>query len=262
MKHISYQGLDICIETDQGSYRHWYDPFTASNGSTFMQNPYGFFCGTLGTDGDEVDVYVGPSPLAPSVFVITQMRGPEFVEVDEQKVMLGFDSEAEAKAAYLTHYNNPAFFGSIKQYTIADFKKKLFSNPGKLIKHLFLNKQSASIPTAIGANMSTPKEIFKALTSRLASTKSGKPVSIDAAAISNETTVDVDVATAIKQPQSMEPFRNGKPVVSVWPEAEKVNMQMFKSCIACGHVNKSLDNCRHCADLAKQSEPTLPIWRR
>lgn len=267
MKHITYQDLCICVETDQGTERHWYDPFSDTKGTTYMQNPYGFICGTLGTDGEEVDVYVGPSPHAENVFVVTQLKAPEFVEIDEQKVMLGFDSEQEAKAAYLKHYNNPKFLGSIKQYTMLAFKAKLQASNGKLIKHLFLNERSASIQgpsSRTGVNMSTPKEILKALTSRLMSTKSGKAISVATDTVSSgEEQITVEPIAAAKEPHLYEAFRNGRPVVNVSAAPEQVNVQIYKSCNACGHMNKSLDNsCSHCSLLEKQSAPALPIWRR
>jgi hypothetical protein len=54
-------------------------------------------------------------------------------DFDEQKVMLGFNSEAEAKAAYLKQYDRPRFFGSIVKMDIDAFKEKAFDigNKGK-----------------------------------------------------------------------------------------------------------------------------------
>lgn len=146
---VEFQGLPISIENRAGSARHWYDPNSGEKGSTKMKYPYGYIRGTLGTDGDEVDVFVGPDKDSTKVFVVTQMKKPGFKEVDEQKVMLGFQSAAEAKTAYLDHYNDPKFFGSMKEFPMTDFKEKLTSNKGKLIKHLFLADPSAKIEKAV-----------------------------------------------------------------------------------------------------------------
>ena len=130
---MDFQGLPVSIENRKGSYRHWKDHFNGTEGKTLMKYAYGYVRGTLGTDGDEVDVYVGPNEKADQVFVITQMKTPEFKEVDEQKCMLGFDSAKEAKKAYIDHYDNPKFFGSMKAMSLDEFKAKLKSK-GKLIK--------------------------------------------------------------------------------------------------------------------------------
>lgn len=144
---LDFQGLPISIENKAGSSRHWYDSHTKEEGSTKMKYPYGYVQGTLGTDGDEVDVFVGPDETSEKVFVVTQMKGPDFSSVDEQKVMLGFSSSKAAKDAYLEHYDNPKFFGSMKELTVEEFKAKLTSHKGKLIKHLFLSLPSANIPS-------------------------------------------------------------------------------------------------------------------
>jgi hypothetical protein len=55
---------------------------------------------------------------------------------DEDKAMLGFDSEAEARAAYLKQYDRPGFLGSVDAMEIETFKEKAFDekNKGKMIK--------------------------------------------------------------------------------------------------------------------------------
>lgn len=135
-RRFEFQGLPISVETDKGDYRHWHDPHNDTDGKTKMLYPYGYVRGTLGTDGDAVDVYIGPHKDSTKVFVITQNKAPEFTKIDEQKCMLGFNSAEEAKKAYLKHYDNPKFFHSMKELSMEDFKSKLTANKGKLIKHV------------------------------------------------------------------------------------------------------------------------------
>jgi hypothetical protein len=45
----------------------------------------------------------------------------------------------------LEHFNDPKFFGSMKEISIEEFKEKLKTQHGKLIKHLYLRDVSASI---------------------------------------------------------------------------------------------------------------------
>ncbi len=157
---LEFQGLPISVENRAGSRRYWYDPNADEHGSTKMKYPYGYVRGTLGMDGDAVDVFVGPHEDAEKVYVVTQMKRPGFKEVDEQKVMLGFKSAADAKKAYLEHYNDPKFFGSMKEFTMDEFKEKLTSHKGKLIKHLFLALPSANIQAVDKAFQSKAQQKF------------------------------------------------------------------------------------------------------
>lgn len=138
-----FQGLPVSVENRKGSYRHWYDAGKDQEGKTKMVFPYGYIRGTLGTDGDEVDVYLGPDKKSEKVFAVTQFKAPDFVEVDEQKIMLGFSSAQAAKSAYLKHMDNPKFFKDMKEMTMDEFKIKLGKKKGKLIKSekpLYLKK--------------------------------------------------------------------------------------------------------------------------
>lgn len=129
-----FQGLPISIENKKGSTREWYDPHDKRTGHTKMHFDYGYIRRTKGVDGDQVDVYIGPDKDADMAFVIHQMKAPEFKKYDEDKVMLGFSSEAEAKQAYLKQYDNPKFFGSCTPISMDEFKKKVFSSNSKMIK--------------------------------------------------------------------------------------------------------------------------------
>jgi len=133
-----FQGLDIAIENRKGSKRYWYDPHGKEQGSTHMHFDYGYIRKTKGTDGDHVDVYLGPNEASDRVFIINQMKKPGFDKFDEQKVMLGFDSAEEAKKAYLKQYDDPRFFGSMKEMTFSEFKTKVLvkENHGKKIATL------------------------------------------------------------------------------------------------------------------------------
>jgi len=131
-------GMPISIENRRGSIRQWYDPSSGEQGMTRMRNPYGYFKGTVGEDGDAVDVYVGPHHReAPLVYIVNQMRAPEFIEHDEQKVMVGYMSQAEAVTDYLMHYDDERFLGSVQAMPIEEFREKAYAtmNGGpKMIK--------------------------------------------------------------------------------------------------------------------------------
>lgn len=100
--HVSIRGYRISIENPKGSYRKGVD----SNGKewkTKMKNDYGYFICTKGKDGDAIDVFIGNNLNSGRIFVIDQKINGNF---DESKVMLGFDTEEQAKTAYLNNYGD------------------------------------------------------------------------------------------------------------------------------------------------------------
>lgn len=130
-----FKGLDIAIENKKGSIRKWFDPHGKEAGRTTMHFAYGYIRLTKGTDGDHVDVYLGPDEDSDRVFLVNQMKKPDFKTFDEQKIMLGFKDADAAKAAYLKQYDDPKFFGSMKEMGFEDFKTKVLdkANHGKKI---------------------------------------------------------------------------------------------------------------------------------
>ena len=108
--HIDFQGLDIRIQNPSGTLRSGISP-SGQPWETAMEADYGYIAGTEGKDGEDVDVFVGPDKDAQSAYIITIMKPPSFENIDEQKVMLGYNTGAEAKRAFMRHYDSPRFFG-------------------------------------------------------------------------------------------------------------------------------------------------------
>lgn len=121
--HISIRGLQISIENPKGSYRKG----TNKNGKewkTLMHNDYGYFTKTVGKDGDAIDVFLGPNLDSEKVFPVDQFINGEF---DETKVMLGFNTKEQAKAAYLSNYEKDwKGFKYITEVDFDTFKKWLY----------------------------------------------------------------------------------------------------------------------------------------
>ena len=96
--------FDVVIEQPRGSVRSGVD----ANGKaweTTMQHTYGYFGGTKGVDGDAIDVFLANNLDewdGTTVFVVDQYN-PDG-SFDEHKVMLGFNSQEEAEAAYFANY--------------------------------------------------------------------------------------------------------------------------------------------------------------
>lgn len=126
-ERMRIHGLNVHIENPKGSVRRWYDPAKKKHGETVMVHPYGYIHGTKGADGEDVDAFVGPHPESKLVVIINQRRTKDLRRFDEHKVMLGFRSAEEAKAAYLKNYDSKgkALLGSIRVWTIERFKRWL-----------------------------------------------------------------------------------------------------------------------------------------
>lgn len=128
-------GMDISIENKKGSYRSGTDK-DGHNWKTLMHYDYGYIRGTVGTDKDHLDCYVGPDKKSNKVYVIHQ-NDPVTHKYDEDKCMLCFSSAADAKAAYMKQYDRPGFYGSMTTMTIEQFKSFIFSHKGKMVHKSF-----------------------------------------------------------------------------------------------------------------------------
>jgi hypothetical protein len=120
MPVIKWRGLSIRIENPAGSVRRGH------NWETRMKYDYGYISGSNGVDGDEVDVYLGPYlDAAEMVYVVHQRKYGKWNQYDEDKCLIGFMSEDEAKAAYLAHYDDPRFLGPITALPVEEFIEKV-----------------------------------------------------------------------------------------------------------------------------------------
>lgn len=128
---MTFRGLPISVETSPGEAREWADDATGERGRTIMGLPYGYVRGTLGLDDEAVDVFVGPDETAPTVFIITQLKAPEFTARDEEKVLLGFARLEDAADAYQQHYDDPRFLGAITPLPFATFVERLRQRRGR-----------------------------------------------------------------------------------------------------------------------------------
>ena len=119
---FSWNGMQIVIENPRGSTRRG----VASSGEIWrreMTAHYGYISGTKGTDGDQVDVFMGRNPESEVVFVIEQLNTDG--TFDEIKVILGCTNYRSAKSLYLSNYPSGWIVGNIKTMTICDFKEWL-----------------------------------------------------------------------------------------------------------------------------------------
>lgn len=140
-----FQGLEISVENQKGSVRRGVDR-DGHAWETKMHCDYGYIRGTLGVDKDSIDCYIGDDENAKFAYVIHQRKAGRWTEYDEDKVMLGFPSLAEAKRVYLQHYDNPKFLGPVTILPMTEFKEKARATLKRpaMIKALFLKANSRS----------------------------------------------------------------------------------------------------------------------
>lgn len=129
-KKLAYRGLTITIENHAGSSRSGKDR-DGHEWTTHMKNDYGYINRTEGVDGDHVDCYIGPDDSADSVYIVHQRKAGDWKSYDEDKVMLGFESEQEATQAYLKHYDDPRFLGPVTSMPFDEFKEKVLATMEK-----------------------------------------------------------------------------------------------------------------------------------
>lgn len=151
LETTSYQGLPVVIENPVGSIRKH------KNGITKMFYPYGYIKKTVGRDGDEIDCFIGNDPYAANVFVIK-------IGIDdrEDKVMLGFSNEVQARDAFLAHYDDQKALGEITEMPIKLFREVL-ENKGKKGINLTVDALSSEVKSRI-ARMKEMVSTFPSLT--------------------------------------------------------------------------------------------------
>ncbi len=129
-RKIGWRGMTISIENEQGSMRRGVN----RDGKSWEQRmayPYGYFLETEATDGEHVDVFVGPNLEAPTVYVVHARKVNRWDQYDEDKIMLGFGSSEEAKQGFLDSYSDPRFFGAMVAMPAEEFIGKLKATKNK-----------------------------------------------------------------------------------------------------------------------------------
>lgn len=113
-RYTAFQGIPIAVEIEAGEH------YVGDGWEQTYEIPYGEIPDSVAlSDGDGVDVYLGPNPAGDTVYVVHQNRRDG--TYDEDKVMFGFDSERDAVRAYLRH--GPEWgFGSVDSMTVSEFK--------------------------------------------------------------------------------------------------------------------------------------------
>jgi DNA-directed RNA polymerase beta subunit len=85
-----------------------------------MHADYGYINGSVGKDGDHLDVFLGPDLESEVVFIIDQINKDG--TFDEHKIVIGTKNRVEAIALYLSNYSKGWKCGPVSSLTLEDFK--------------------------------------------------------------------------------------------------------------------------------------------
>lgn len=121
--HVRVGGLDVTIENARDSERSGTDP-DGKPWSVKMPAHYGYVKRTTGADDEQVDVYIGPNPQAPRVWVVDQVDAASGA-FDEHKGLIGFDSRDEALTTYDAGFSDgkgPQRRGAVTEMSLDEFK--------------------------------------------------------------------------------------------------------------------------------------------
>ncbi len=106
LKHFTIHGLDITIESPKGSIRTGVD-INGLPWESVLPEDYGYIDGTKGMDGDELDIYIGPTPNSELVFVVDQKDFQATKNrFDEHKIILGATNMKEAREIYIAGFSD------------------------------------------------------------------------------------------------------------------------------------------------------------
>lgn len=128
--HVKLHGLDIAIETPKGGVRRSRKDAPVQ-WETTMPADYGRIKGTTNSDGEEMDVTIGPNPRSSKAVIIDQ-RDPATGQHDEYKVILGTDTTEEATDLYEASFSDgsgPKRIAGVEEMDVSQLKDWLANPP-------------------------------------------------------------------------------------------------------------------------------------
>ena len=125
---LHFEGLDISVEVPAGGYRRGTNKKTGEAWAHKIPDSYGYIKGTHSPDGEHLDCYLRKNPKkGAKVYVMHQMTvdGSRF---DEDKVMLGYSTKAEAIRAFKDVTFKPGtMYGGCTEFDMDHFQLAAFS---------------------------------------------------------------------------------------------------------------------------------------
>lgn len=118
---VDLGGITVAIETAKGELRQ--NKRGGEPWSVIMPATYGDIEGTVGADGDPVDVYVGDSPNSERVWIVDQID-PKTKDFDEHKTFVGFSTPEQVLAAYDASFSDGS--GPTRRGRVTEMKRSEF----------------------------------------------------------------------------------------------------------------------------------------
>lgn len=118
---VDIEGVPVVIETAKGELRQ--NKRGGEPWSVIMPATYGDIEGTIGADGDPIDVYVGESPKSERVWIIDQID-PKTKDFDEHKTFVGFSTPEQVLAAYDASFSDGS--GPTRRGRVTEMKRSEF----------------------------------------------------------------------------------------------------------------------------------------
>jgi hypothetical protein len=138
LKTLEVQGITLRIDRPAGFVQKGRDESGKEWERTYKTD-YGFIPKTDGGDGEPIDVYVGPNPDATLSYWIDQRKADG--SFDEWKIMLGFDSRADARAMWAAHTPRQ-YFGGMETVDVGMMKALLGLDPQPIFKSAAAREQT------------------------------------------------------------------------------------------------------------------------
>lgn len=155
-RQLKWNGLTIHVEYEKGAMRHGRE----------LPAAYGYIAATHALDGDGIDVFLGPKVNScKDVYVIRQMRGKDFDIYDEDKVMLGYNSYEDAKAAFCEAQEKKRF-GGMHWMPVGEFvdgvkRNRSVPEPVGGWNHWFFKDPAVILPVEMQAATSVGAQILR-----------------------------------------------------------------------------------------------------
>jgi len=157
--HVRIDGLPITIENPKGSIRSGIAP-NGARWSSKMECDYGYIKGTVGADGDHLDVFLGPDLSSEIVFIIDQVTQGSG-KFDKHKIVFGTKNRQEAKDLYLSNFNAGWKCGNITPMTIQEFRNWITSDDVKSPASERKTAQSRAVDLLISAKKESDRGNYK-----------------------------------------------------------------------------------------------------
>jgi hypothetical protein len=131
----NFQGIPVYVDRPKGFVQRGRNEATGEDWEREYKCDYGYIPGTLGGDGQGLDVFLGDKADSPDAHWIQQKKADG--SFDEYKVMFGFKDRNEAKDMYLQHVPKK-YFGTMATMSTDLVKALLGIEPaGQMIGKAF-----------------------------------------------------------------------------------------------------------------------------